>query len=434
LDFDDPGPYKLALKDMCLYDHLPDMIQSGVCSFKVEGRMRNAAFIRQIIRLYRYALDRYLAEPAGYKVDEQDLQEMRDLRIRDFSTCYAFKNPGAPSIGYTGEREPRFFSQAVVEVGMPKKPLILDAKPDIAAIKPLLAVRTGTLPAFQAALQAGADLIYIGGEVFPPIQPWTIKEFKQAVDEAQGKAKVVIALPRITMWRELKETQTLLKQLNHVCPAGILVTNTGILRLAAQESDLDKYADFPFNCFNSRAAALLKDLGVVQVTLAIEATYTQAVELIRRSAVSTEWLIHGGIPAMVLDHCIPAALLSQSTREENCPGRCRTQDVGLLDTAGQIHPIYVDQHCRNHILLARDLCLIPYLPALCATGVGSVRIEGQYYNPVTVGKITRIYREQMDNLWTAKADYQVPGTILDDLRQAGSRKMGLGVFRYTESK
>lgn len=434
LECDDPGPYKLALKDMCLYDHLPDMIQAGVCSFKIEGRMRNADFIRQIIRLYRDAFDRYLAEPAAYKVDEQDLQEMRDLRVRDFSTCYAFKNPGAPSIGYTGEREPRFFSQAVAEVGMPKKPIVFEAKPASDAIKPLLAVRTGSLSAFQAALQAGADCIYIGGEVFAPTHPWTTKDIAQAITAAEGKAKVVIAAPRITMWRELKETQALIKQLNKLRPAGILATNTGVLRLAAQESDLPAYADFPFNCFNSRSAMLLQDLGVIQATIALEATYNQAAELIKRSPLPMEWLIHGGIPVMVLEHCIPGAVMSRSTREENCPGLCRTQDTGLLDTAGQIHPIYVDQYCRNHVLLARDLCLIPYLSAVCATGVRTLRIEGQYYDPITVGNVTKIYRTQLDNLWNDKANYQVPETVLADLRQAGSREMGIGVFRYSNMK
>jgi putative protease len=434
LDYEDPGPYKLALKDMCLYDHLPEMIQAGVCSFKIEGRMRPTDFIRQIIRLYRRAFDRYLADPTGYKLNEEDLTEMQELRVRDYTTCYAFKNPGAPSIGYGGEREPRFFSQAVMEVGFPKKQPTPEVKPEIGATKPKLSVRVGEYAAFRQAVQAGADIIYIGGEAFPPATPWTMKEIEKAIEEARGTSQVVVATPRITMQRELKELQILFSRLNSLEPAGIMVTNTGSLRLAAKESNLPLYADFPFNCFNSYMVSLLKDLGVVQTTLSLEATYSQAQYLIQHAPTSMEWLVHGGIPAMVLEHCVPAAVMAHSTREENCPGPCRNQDVGLLDTAGHIHPIFVDQHCRNHILLGRDQCLMPYLPAICASGVHTLRIEGQYYTPDTVGNITRIYRQELDTLWANPDTYQVPDTILDDLRKAGSREMGVGVLRYSASK
>jgi U32 family peptidase len=435
LEFNDPGAYKLALKDMCLYDHLPDMIQAGVCSFKIEGRMRTADYMRQIIRLYRRAFDRYLVDPAGYKIDETDLQEMRDIRVRDYTTCYAFKNPGAPSIGYSGEREPRFFSQAVIEVGFPKKQLTPDVKPSAEQIKPKLSIRVGNYEALKEALCAGADRIYIGGEVFAPANPWTVKEITHATKEAEGfQAEIVVATPRITMNRELKESQTLFDQVNELGIAGIMVTNTGTLRIAAAVSQLPLYADFPFNCFNSYTASLLKELRVVQATLALEATYNQASYLIQKSPLAMEWVVHGGIPAMVMEHCVPGAVLANSTREENCPRPCRDQHVGLLDTAGHVHPIFVDQHCRNHILLGRDLCLIPYLPAICATGVRSLRIEGQYYNSNTIGQITRIYREQLDALWLNPETYQVPETILTELREAGSRELGVGVFRYSISK
>ena len=107
----DPGPYKLAMKDMCLYMHLPELIQAGVTSFKIEGRMRTADFVKNIVGVYRRAIDRYIADPTGYTPNLKDWNDLQNGRARDFSTCYAFGNPGANSIGYLGKREPRFFSQ-----------------------------------------------------------------------------------------------------------------------------------------------------------------------------------------------------------------------------------------------------------------------------------------------------------------------------------
>ena len=71
LDKDGPGAYKLALKDMCMYRAIPQLIQAGVFSFKIEGRMRPAGFIRRIVSTYRKAIDAYIADPNGYTTDEE---------------------------------------------------------------------------------------------------------------------------------------------------------------------------------------------------------------------------------------------------------------------------------------------------------------------------------------------------------------------------
>ena len=103
-DAETAGSYKLALKDMCLYRNLPELIQSGVCSFKIEGRMRPAEFVRRIVSTYRRAIDAYLADPAGYQVNEPDWQELYAKRARDFTTSFALGQPGADAIGWDANR------------------------------------------------------------------------------------------------------------------------------------------------------------------------------------------------------------------------------------------------------------------------------------------------------------------------------------------
>ena len=89
LDAESEGPYKLALKDMCMYRNIPELIQAGVHSFKIEGRMRPAEFIRRIVRTYRKAIDSYIADPFGYQVDEAGWHDLFDNRARDFTTTFA---------------------------------------------------------------------------------------------------------------------------------------------------------------------------------------------------------------------------------------------------------------------------------------------------------------------------------------------------------
>ncbi|WP_425057727.1 hypothetical protein SCACP_22650 [Sporomusa carbonis] len=433
LTVNDPGPYKLALKDMCMYTALPELIQSGVCSFKIEGRMRTADFISRIVKLYRRAIDRYIADPTGYTFDAADWQELYNYRSRDFSTCYALGNPGASSIGYTGEREPRFFSQAVKEAGVTANAAIPAVKPVKAVSRPTLAVRVASLEGLTSAFKSGADLAYIGGEAFRPDKPWTLKDIETAVDLArQYDKQVVVTTPRITMEREASELEQLFASLETIKPHGLMVSNSGMLRLARHSSSLPVQADFSFNIFNHLTTAWLKANGASKATVSLEATYEHIAELAKHSTLPLELIVHGATEAMVLDHCVPSAVLDNSTASI-CNRLCSKQNYSLLDSAGQRHDIKIDQYCRNHILFATDLCLLPHLAALTGAGISHYRIEGQHYTPELVGLVTAIYRAELDKL-AAGSNYTFDRTLVDQIAAASPRELGIGAFRYRISR
>ena len=434
----DPGLYKLAMKDMCLYTALPQLIQAGVCSFKIEGRMRTADFVSRVVKIYRQAIDRYIADPTGYTLDMADWQELSDYRTRDFSTCYALGNPGASSIGYTGEREPRFFSQAVKEADITANTFLPTVIPQEFAAsanrpRPQLAVRVACLDSLSSALQNGATVVYIGGEAFKPNKPWTLKDVETAISEAANyKAQVIVTTPRITMEREISEYEQLFKSLETIKPHGLMVSNSGMLRLAQQTADLPIQADFSINLFNHLTAAWLKANGARKATISLEATYEQIAELAQNSPLPLEMIVHGAIEAMVLDHCVPSAVL-EGTAVHLCRDLCTEQHYSLLDSAGERHDLKIDQYCRNHILFAKDLCLLPHLPALMSAGINHYRIEGQHYPPELVGLITALYRTELDKL-AAGGNYTFDKTCIDKLTASSPRALGIGTFRYRISR
>lgn len=204
-----------------------------------------------------------------------------------------------------------------------------------------------------------------------------------------------------------------------------MVSNVGMLRLATEHSQLPVYGDFSLNVFNSITTAWLKDNGLVQATISAEATCEQVLELCRQSVLPLEMIVHGPLEAMVMDHQLPEAILGGETVEAH-------RRYGLLDTAGQIHPIAIDQHGRNHVLFARDLCLLPFLAQL--TPVGSYRIEGQHYEPALVGKITRTYRTELDRLASAGNSYAYEPELAAALAAESPRPLGIGAFRYRISR
>lgn len=428
----DPGPYKLALKDMCLYRNLPELIQAGVCSFKIEGRMRTADFVKKIVSVYRRAIDRYIADPTGYATNDSDWQEMYESRARDFTTCYALGNPGASGIGYTGEREPRFFSQAVQEAGMNSAiTLPTTSENKEYKVSPVLAVRVADLNGLNAACKNGANIVYVGGESFKPHKPWTMRDIATGISTAKKyDTQVVITTPRITMEREIGEYEQFFANVDNLNPSGVMVSNSGMLRLARHTCSQPIQADFSLNVFNHLTTKWLAANGAVKATISPEATYSQITELIPKSALPLEMIIHGPIEAMVSDHCVPSAVLG--TDPFSCGNNCSDKRYALLDTAGQQHPIMIDQYCRSHILFAKDLCLLPYLGALA--GIAQFRIEGQHYTPEQLGIIIKTYREELDKLAAQQDKYEFDQKQLERITAISPRELGIGVFRYRISR
>ncbi len=434
--FADPGPFKLAMNDMCLYRHLPQLIQAGVCSFKLEGRMRTADFVGRMVSLYRMAIDRYVADPGGYVTDEADWRKLQESRVRDFTTCYAFGSPGAGAVGFSGTREPRFFSQAVKEavmttpVATPPKPVRALAK----SLSPRLTVRVADLRSLEAAYQGGADIAYVGGEAFKPALPWTFGEIAAAIELAGKENKsLVVTTPRITGVRECGELEQLFAALAELKPNGVMVSNIGALRLARREMSLPVHSDFSFSLFNSAAAEWLQGQGVVKATVSLEASGQQIVELAAGSPLPLEAIVHGPLEAMVMDYCLPKALAADAGSAGLCSDICGDGDYALRDSANQLHRVKIDQYCRNHVLLANDLCLLPYLASLFAGGVSHYRIEGQHYPPHLVGQLTAFYRRELDRL-TAGSGEDFDPALLTAIAAGSPRDLGIGAFRYRASR
>ena len=425
------GSYKLALKDMCLYRHLPELIQSGVCSFKIEGRMRPADFVRRIVGTYRRAIDAYLADPTGYRVNEKDWQDLYENRARDFTTAFAFGQPNANAIGWDGTREPRLFSKAAPEAGLSLH--LLDSERAIAPKKsapyPFLTVHAADLSSVSAACENSADAVIIGGEAWRPRRPWTLDDLHRALRlTREYGVRTIVDTPRSTHQRECSELEAFFLALEELRPDALLVGNPGTLKLAAECTTLPIHTDFSFNLFNHRAAAFLKKQRVSLGTVSLELSFPQLRKLVKRSPLPLEVILHGVTESMICDHNLPALALGHDDPPKNPAFDDRR--YALRDEAGEIHPLRHDQYGRLHILFAKDLCLYPYLKKL--NGFSSYRLEGQDYAPHLVGKLTRLYREALDRRAAGKE--ALDADALAALQDASPRAFGCGAYRFRLSQ
>ena len=93
IEEDENGAYLLNSKDLMMIEHLPALIESGIASFKIEGRMKSAYYVGCVVGAYRKAIDAYLADPEHYALDQALVQELYDSATRRFTTGFYFGNP-----------------------------------------------------------------------------------------------------------------------------------------------------------------------------------------------------------------------------------------------------------------------------------------------------------------------------------------------------
>ena len=428
LDGDEQKAYKLALKDMCMYRNLRDLITAGVYSFKIEGRMRPPEFVRRIVSIYRRAIDAYLADPAGYYINEADYKKLYDGRARDFTTAFALGKPTANDIGFDGSREPRFFSKAIKEAVIEDKApnLISDFNDETDKSYHHLAVRVRDMNGLFAACDNGADDVYIGGEAYLPNKPWTLDDIRRAMEIAREyDVRVIVMTPRTTHTHELVEMRSFLTAIDKLRPAGISVGNIGMLELAAEYTCLPIQTDFALNIFNHEATKLLEENRVSMATASLELSLLQLRTLIASSRLPIEVIVHGAYESMICDHNIPAMSLPYDRFASESFDNHR---YALLDAAGEKHPLRMDQYGRDHIYFAKDLCLYQYIKDI--EGAASYRIEAQDYSPELTGKLTKLYRQVLDG---QIASEEMQMKKLREIEAISPRKFGIGAFRFKTS-
>ena len=91
---DESGTFILSSKDLCMIQHIPELVHAGVSAWKIEGRMKSPYYVAAVTRVYREALDRYFADPVGYVYDQRWLSELEKVSHREYGTGFFFGNQG----------------------------------------------------------------------------------------------------------------------------------------------------------------------------------------------------------------------------------------------------------------------------------------------------------------------------------------------------
>lgn len=90
---DQRGTYILNSRDLCMIEHIPDIVNAGIMSAKIEGRMKSIFYVATVVHAYRKAIDAYFTDPEGYSFDQSWMTELKKVSHREFTTGFYFHQP-----------------------------------------------------------------------------------------------------------------------------------------------------------------------------------------------------------------------------------------------------------------------------------------------------------------------------------------------------
>lgn len=391
-----PTTYPLAAKDMYMYEHIPELIEACVTSFKIEGRMRETDFIVDLVNTYGEAIDRYIEDPLSFN-RKKHASELYEDRKRDFSTAYAFGKPGLDFINTRYEGTGKFYSTGKVFSVPAEEPdvtqaLLATAQTELTnnsntTMRQKLSVKVNNYQQGLLCIEMKVDRIYLASDVLQPDTFMTLEQLKH-LDSMKGDTEIFLALPQMMDELQFDIIDHYLHIHGHLFD-GILATNLGAIK---KYSDTYKViADYNLNIYNHKAVEFYKGIGVKQFTVSIEAKINELAKFLTSAKESIELMVQGPIRVMYLDHNLFDNLKAIQPTEAADNKYVNNNVLVLLHEKGE-NPVYIDQNNKNHLFTTKELCLLPILEHLSHSMLTSLRIEGQTYSPEELKYIIEVYQ------------------------------------------
>ncbi len=259
----------------------------------------------------------------------------------------------------------------------------------------------GDFECFIAAMNAGADAVYLGGSKFGArayANNFTQEEIIEALRIAHIYGKKVY-LTVNTLVKE-KELSDLIPYLEPLCDAGldgVIVQDLGVFRLIQRHfPEVELHASTQMTLTGEYGAEFLKEIGAVRIVPARELSLDEIKAMKDKTGLEIETFIHGAMCYAYSGQCLFSSILGgRSGNRGRCAGPCR-----LPYKAKDKKDIYP--------LSLKDMYTLSEIPKLIEAGIDSFKIEGRMKSPEYVAGVTAMYRKYIDlYLANPKAPFKV---------------------------
>lgn len=281
----------------------------------------------------------------------------------------------------------------------------------------------GSYESLKAAINAGADAVYIGGSKFGARAYADNPEedmLLEAIDyvHLHGK-KIYLTVNTLLKNNELKD-----ELYNYLLPYyqkgldAVIVQDLGVLKFIKENfPGLDIHASTQMVITGYDGAKLLEELGVTRIVTARELSLEEIKEIHEKCSVEIESFIHGALCYCYSGQCLMSSIIGgRSGNRGRCAQPCRLP-YDVLNN-GKV----LNDEDEKYVLSPKDICTIRLLPDIIKSGVYSLKIEGRMKSPEYTAGVVSIYRKYVDLIKKNGFDnYRVDDKDYKKLEQIYSR-------------
>ena len=298
-------------------------------------------------------------------------------------------------------------------------------------MKAELLAPVGGKPHLIAAINSGADAVYMGGMAFNArifAENFSDDELPDAIKYAHAHGvKVYITMNTLVSDDELARAFEYCNYVYGLGVDGLIVQDLGLIRLLSKYlPDLPIHLSTQATLYNKEGLASAAKLGISRVVPARELSIDEIRALTEKASsmeppMEVEVFVHGALCMCYSGQCQMSRVLGAGSGRTGNRGTC----------AQPCRQGYTDDSGRTYYALSpKDLCLINCIPELASAGVSSLKIEGRIKSPEYVATVTRIYRKYLDLYYRLEREhgaeeaaslYKVEERDMMDLRQIFNR-------------
>ena len=264
----------------------------------------------------------------------------------------------------------------------------------------------GSLAALEAAVESGADAVYIGGNKFNArafADNLSEELLKEAVEYAHIRGvKIYVTVNILILQKELEEVMEYINYLYRINVDAVIVQDIGLVMMIKKLlPNFDVHCSTQMAIHNTDGASLLYELGVKRVVLARELSLQEINKIVDSTDIDAEIFIHGALCVCYSGQCYMSSLIGgRSGNRGKCAQPCRKR-YRLYDISEERE---IQINSGDYLISTSDLNTYEKLYDIAASKVASLKIEGRMKRPEYVAIITHHYREALDCIQKGKGN------------------------------
>ncbi|OLS02827.1 DUF3656 domain-containing U32 family peptidase [Tissierella creatinophila] len=285
----------------------------------------------------------------------------------------------------------------------------------------------GSMESLYAAVQNGANAVYLGGKSFNArhfASNFSYDELREVIGYAHlNDVKVYITINILIENKEMEKALDYIRFLYEEDVDAIIVQDLGLAKLVHELfPKLNIHASTQMTINNLEGVKLLEELGFNRVVLARETPLEEIKRIKRGSQIELEGFIHGALCVSYSGQCLMSSVIGgRSGNRGRCAQPCR-MPYSIVDKNGDL----LDDWQERYLLSPKDLNTLDYIEEIINAGIHSLKIEGRMKRPEYVATIVETYRKVIDK--NEKASPKEKEDVEQIFNRGFTKGVGLGDF------